>query len=401
MRSRIPCRRPLVAPLLALACTIADAGKEATAQPLPFPSPIGAQISPGLPAGFESSGLAWHPELRRLFVCSDDGRLAAMEADGSLVQLFPIGGDLEGIAHAPPRQDRVYLAIEDPDSIVEFDFAAGVVTRTFDLTPWLTGEGNKGLEGLAFVPDAADPEGGTFLAGKQDDGKVRRFRLPIVSSESDVTPHLLETFAPIPGRIDLRGIDYDGATDSLWMSWVDFNRISRHAKDGTLLAEWTLPPGKPEGIALVGCELFVADDATTPRLSRYHAFPEVASCRPLTALASRVSVVAGNAVSFVAVAPPELRPGDSYLLIGSASGVGAGKLPVMPDAYFALTVAFAGTGPFARTAGILGADRSAWPTILVPPGASHAFVGLELHHAWLGFDAGSGALKFASRAERL
>ena len=179
------------------------------ADPFPPGALPGTLIGGGLPAGYECSGALWHTGLDKLFTVHDGGTVSYMNANGSGVNNWIIGGDLEGISVADPSSDFIYVGVEHPDSIREFNITTGAVSRTFDLTTWMTGASNSGLEALTFVPDAGDPEGGLFYAGLQSDGKIYSFRLPIKSSASSTTVTHVSTITPVAGRTDISGLHYD------------------------------------------------------------------------------------------------------------------------------------------------------------------------------------------------
>jgi len=244
-----------------------------TAFSQPFPGGLpGVDIGSGLPAGYEPSGAVWHSGRNKLFLVHDGGTVSAMNADGTGIQNWNVGGDLEGICVADPASNFVYLGIEDPDSIREFNLVTGQVVRSFDLTPWMSGSGNAGLEALEFVPEAADPEGGLFYAGLQSDGSVHVFRLPIHSSATSTNVVQVNVFTPVPGRSDISGLDFDAANDTLYAIWDGPNKIRAMRPDGTSLGEWDLPGNDQEGVALVGCDLIIAEDVGK-EVRRYSTFP--------------------------------------------------------------------------------------------------------------------------------
>ena len=105
------------------------------ADPFPAIALPGVDIGGGLAAGYEPSGAVWHSGLDRLFVVDDGGTTSRMKADGTDVVDWVVGGDLEGITVADPTSDFIYLGVEHPDGVQEFDVGLGSVTRTFDLTP--------------------------------------------------------------------------------------------------------------------------------------------------------------------------------------------------------------------------------------------------------------------------
>jgi hypothetical protein len=220
----------------------------------------GVQIGNGLPGGFEPSGVVWHTDLEKLLIVDDNGMMARMNADGTMVQNWSLSVDLEGVCIADSGSDFVYVGVEQPDSIMEFDITTGLVTRVFNLTTWMTGPDNRGLEALTFVPDAGDPEGGLFYAGLQDDGKIYSFRLPIASSSSSTTVTHVSTITPLAGRSDLSGLHYDVDNEVLYAIYDSDNKLRAMEADGTFLAEWELPGVTQEGIAMMGNHLYIAED---------------------------------------------------------------------------------------------------------------------------------------------
>ena len=100
-----------------------------------------------LPSQYETSGLTWHDGLQKLFAVSDEGIVSMMNADGTDIVNWNVPGDLEALTVADHTSDLIYIGVENPDSILEFDVSTGQVTRTFDLTklddrcrqPWSRG----------------------------------------------------------------------------------------------------------------------------------------------------------------------------------------------------------------------------------------------------------------------
>jgi len=246
--------------LLAATATLCSCAVGVAADPFPPAALPGTEIGGGLPSGYEPSGAVWHSGLDRLFTVSDNGLVTRMDRDGSDVFNWSVPGDLEGITVADASSDFVYIGVEGPDSILEFDLTTGLVTRTFDLTPWMTGPSNRGLEALTFVPDADDPEGGLFYAGLQDDGRIYTFQLPIISSTTATTVTPVSTIVPVSGRDDISGLHYDPQEEVLFAAFDSSNRLRAMESDGTFLQEWDLVGNDQEGIAFAGRDLFVAED---------------------------------------------------------------------------------------------------------------------------------------------
>lgn len=257
------------------------------ADPFPPGALPGTQIGGGLPSGYECSGALWHTRLDKLFTVHDGGTVSSMNTDGTGVYNWSLPGDLEGICAANPSSDFIYVGVENPDSIKEFNVTTSSVTRTFDLTPWMTGPSNSGLEALTFVPDAGDPEGGLFYAGLQSDGKIYSFRLPLVSNPSSTTVTHVSTITPVAGRTDISGLHYDVDRQVLYAVFDSANRLRAMEADGTFLVEWELPGSNQEGVTLAGNHLYIAEDyGSSGEIVDYSPFTPVPepTCLALLAL---------------------------------------------------------------------------------------------------------------------
>ena len=237
------------------------------AEIFPIGGPSSTEIGGNLP-GYECSGTVWHTGLEKLFVVDDDGNVASMDADGTNVNSASLAGDLEGICVADPSSDFVYIGLENPDSILEYNIVTEAVTRTFDLTTWMTGPNNEGLEALTFVPDTGDSEGGLFYAGLQEDGKIYRFRLSIETSASLETVTHISTITPVAGRDDISGLHYDSDNEVLYAIFDSAGKLTAMEADGTVLDEWDLPDQEvggighdQEGITMMGNHLYIAQDS--------------------------------------------------------------------------------------------------------------------------------------------
>jgi len=227
-------------------------------------------IGSDLSSAYEPSGAVWHDVRETLFVVSDEGILSEMEADGTLLHNWTTGGDLEGVTVVPNKPGFIYLGFEDPDSIAEFNLTTGLVTRTFNLTTWMTGAANQGLEAVTFVEDAASANGGVFWAGHQGEGKIYVFALPIVSSSTSTTVTFQTSFTPVSGRGDIADLNYDAEHDAVLVLYDAANKLRILDADGNYLYEWTVPGTDQEGIAVMGdCSVVIAEDVSGHPLLSY------------------------------------------------------------------------------------------------------------------------------------
>jgi hypothetical protein len=223
----------------------------------PFPGGPGTPIG-NLPVGTEPSGAEWHSRLEKLLVVSDGGMLLKMDPDGSNLSSLIIPGDLEAVCVADPTTDFAYVGVEDPATVLEVDVTTGQIMRSFVLLTDLPF--NEGLEALTFVPDPGHPEGGLFYAGIQVDGSIHVFELPIKSSPTSESVTEVDVFVPVAGRNDLSGLHYDWREDVLHAIFDVYDLWRAMLTDGSLIDEWDLPGIDQEGIAIGGCNLFIAED---------------------------------------------------------------------------------------------------------------------------------------------
>jgi len=247
----------------------------------PWPGGGGTEIGGNLPGGYEPSGIVWHERLGLLFLVGDGGQVSRMDENGGAVMTWSPGGDIEGIAVADPENDYIYLGIENPDSIREFDISQGELTgATWSLTTWMTGASNQGLEALTFVPNGYHPyddsdSGGLFYAGLQADGKIYVFDIDLSSSGSVSHVH---TITPFPGRADISGLHYCSGTGTLYAIFDSWNLLMEMEADGTFVAECALAGNDQEGFTLKpACPsavttAFIAED-TGKEVWKYESFP--------------------------------------------------------------------------------------------------------------------------------
>jgi uncharacterized protein YjiK len=196
-----------------------------------------------------------------LLVVGDEGTIASMDGDGGSIRTWTVPGDLEGVCVADPAGDLIYVAVERPAGILEFDLAEGRVLRRFPLPELGGGKQNKGLEALTFVPDPADAEGGVFWAGIQSDGSVHVLSLPLRSDPKKTTVREIRKFTPVDSAVDLSGLDWDPATATVWAVFDKEDLLVVLDRSGRVQASWTLPGKGQEGVAVTPDRIFIADDS--------------------------------------------------------------------------------------------------------------------------------------------
>lgn len=259
-------------------------------------------IGTRLPSGFEPSGADWHPRLQKVFSVHDNGYLFSMNKDGSEVQTWNIGGDLEGVTIANSQSDFVYMGREFPAAILEFNLQTGTVTRTFPLggANGMPESSSQGLEALTFVEIKNHPEGGQFWAGHQGNGQIYVFDVPIESSSVSTNVSLSAILQPVPGRNDISGMDYSPEFDVVYVIYDASNRLSIVDPDnGTVYFDRSLPQTDQEGIAVNSlCDLFIAQD-TNKKFWYYKGRDEIQINKNIAKrLADRLYAVQNNDGSY-------------------------------------------------------------------------------------------------------
>ncbi len=216
--------------------------------------------------GFEPSGLTWHPRLQKLVIVGDDGDTTTMNLDGSDAQntFFRINvkTDFEAVTIADPATDFVYIGTERPNTVIEYNIVTKQYTRQFDLGSIMPNAGNEGIEAIAFVPDATDPEGGLFYVGYQKTGSIYRIRLSIKSSPTETKAIFIDKFTPLPKEKDLAGLTWDADNNRLLGMWDKPNILLAMTREGKILKRWNKVRGSnQEGIVLINGDLYMAEDS--------------------------------------------------------------------------------------------------------------------------------------------
>eukprot|EP01114_Cavostelium_apophysatum_P001041 TRINITY_DN108_c0_g1_i1.p1 TRINITY_DN108_c0_g1~~TRINITY_DN108_c0_g1_i1.p1 ORF type:complete len:970 (-),score=304.90 TRINITY_DN108_c0_g1_i1:115-3024(-) len=211
---------------------------------------------------YNPSDLHYNPSTKKLITVGPN-MLTYIETGGShKTENWPVSGDLEAVTSVPSKSGFLYLGVEYPPAILEFDESSHSVTRTITLDLGSDITSQEGLEGLAFVPSSGHPNGGQFWAGNQKDGKIYVFDIDLTSSDS--TAQLQESFAALPGLTGVSTLWYSeetdvvyGITDRKWLFAID--PATRAVKK-----TWAIGVGNPEGVVVLGkgpnFEMYLACD---------------------------------------------------------------------------------------------------------------------------------------------
>ncbi len=224
----------------------------------PLPFELVGEIDTGeVPA---PSGIVYHPLRKTLFVANDDGHVAELRTDGTLVQRRHLMfDDFEAIT-AHPKTGLLYIAIEGRDDVVEVDPDGLRIRREYDLPRTFEGRkiyerGGEGVEGMTFAPDAEHPEGGTFFVVNRsahrkdldDPPLLIEIELPLSSTSTDELKGRILRYKRL-GITELSGLHYDAAGDRLYALSDKNNHLIELTRDGEILRVHKLEADSPEGI---------------------------------------------------------------------------------------------------------------------------------------------------------
>ena len=232
-------------------------------------------------AGFEASGLTYHPD-HGYIVVGDDGDIALVEEGGQVTAYEILGGDFEGIAVKQGVASFAYIASENLNAILEV--ALSDLSSTGKSWPLeLPQSGGLGFEGIAFVPADYAPAswgqsccGGFFIAGTQADSALRVFDIDTsVGSDTMISP--VTTIAT--DYSDVSGLHFSNETRLLYVLHDTANRLTEITLLGTKMAQYETPTSADEeGIVIVpDCSIgtaavSLADDGG-PTVMQYGDYP--------------------------------------------------------------------------------------------------------------------------------
>ncbi len=127
---------------------------------------------------------------------------------------------------------------------------------------------------------------------------------------------------------------------------------------------------------------------------------------PLAVEPRDISVSTGG-VQTVCIEPGPAHAGRSYIFFGSTFGtfpttqIQGFTLNLTWDAYFSFLFTLPNPPHFPKSLGVLDANGSASAQVFIPPAVATPFVGLELFHAYVVFDPGTGIVHLASNTTKL
>ena len=191
----------------------------------------------------EPSGLAYNSKTNSLYTVSD-GNSTIYEIDftGKVLNSFAIASaDLEGITFSD-NCDTFYVAEETNQKITKY-LMNGTKLSSFSVT--VATNIKNALEGVTMGANNH-----LFVLNEKTPGTLLEFL-----SDKEIYRKTLDY------TIDCSDIFYDKNDSSIWMVSDESKLVVKMSNTGALLAKYSIPFYKGEGIAIVGNKIYIVDDS--------------------------------------------------------------------------------------------------------------------------------------------
>ncbi len=190
----------------------------------------------------EPSGLTYNSKTNTLLTVSD-GNSTVYELDfmGRILRSFIIAGqDLEGITLSA-NCDTMYV-VEETNQLVSKYLINGNKLYSFPVNVAINPK--NALEGITL-----DNNNHLFVLNEKTPGMMLEFvnKKEIARKEFNYT-------------LDCSDIFYDSSLNCFWMVSDESQKVVKLSKDGTLLANYSVPFFKGEGIAVVQDKIYIVND---------------------------------------------------------------------------------------------------------------------------------------------
>jgi hypothetical protein len=227
-------------------------------------------IGANLPPNTQPSGIIYLDDIQRVVIANDEGYICTMTLNGTDVRCLPVVGrgkmDIEDLCLVRKfYQERgtIFIALEYPPGILEYDMRSGLVVRHYDISAIVPATSKHGLESLAFIPNATSLFGGVFYAGTQMNGNIYKFEL----FPNTTKFNYLGSFDAQVGNHDLAGMYYHEENENMYVVVDKLSKMFAINLFGGVKEGWKFlvpPVTNPEGIFIIHPNiLLIADDFGT------------------------------------------------------------------------------------------------------------------------------------------
>lgn len=219
----------------------------------------------------EPSGIDHDRVGERIFVADDGGELWVFDTDYNEIDVFDLGGDLEGVDYIPAT-DQLLVGVEGDEQILVVDPDSGSIEAELDIPRTWNGQtimaaGGNGIETLTVVGRRIFVANQSFDADDKTDGSVLvELAIRPNGKLSIVDAHRL----PI---IDVAGSLYEPQSKSLYLLSDANNRLYRigmgaldaldsgESIPNALLRAYRVSGDNQEGMTIVDGNLIIAQDS--------------------------------------------------------------------------------------------------------------------------------------------
>lgn len=207
------------------------------------PNDPGVNIGTHLDAGFEPSGIVWHSRLQSFFVVWDNGGVAQIDANGTVLSpTVWVGGDLEGITIIDEQTNFIYLLVEYPQQMKEYDISTRQLTgRSWNLNG-MPGDAANGAEALSYNSSRNE-----FYVGAQLDGQMYVYNIDMNTPGNVNFSRIIRTGV----NRDIAGITYSRETGHTYAVFDASNILQEYDDQDVLVQQYDAPGVDQEGIALM------------------------------------------------------------------------------------------------------------------------------------------------------
>jgi uncharacterized protein YjiK len=212
----------------------------------------------------EPSGIAYHPQLRRLFLVGDEGSLSELDEQGGLLRTATLKGNLEDVVvHGP--SGRLVMISEKKSTLILYDPVARQEIRRWKLDHAalvgqpVAADSNAGFEGLAFKEEEGRPGGGVFyLVNQRAPEMVVAVAFDVDAPAGPLAPEVVGRW-PIAEK-NVKAAAYVPSLGRL-LVLSDKRGVVVLTAEGRAEREVPLPKGQHEGMCFDAAgNLWIADD---------------------------------------------------------------------------------------------------------------------------------------------
>lgn len=216
----------------------------------------------------EPSGIAVDPKSGNVYVVSDHGEVYELSEDGVVINGWIVGGDLEGITLVDGLEHNLFLLDETKNEIIQFDTIKDEIVARFELhVP--SRKYFIDMESLTYMTSEDAEEHGFFVVGSQNSGEIFLFEIRGLFENKAAGADFFGSYK-LSSYKDVSGLFFHPGIQKLFAIFDREDQlILVDPSDFSVVSGGFLPGKDQEGIVVVGCNIYVAED----KLSKITQYP--------------------------------------------------------------------------------------------------------------------------------